>query len=328
MSNMTVDELDKISDEKHALFGTFLEKQCGIVLGANKQYLVRSRLSTLRKKLRFKSMDEMLNRVVTAHDRVLNSLVVDAMTTNETMWFRDVYPYTILKEQLLPNLAQGNHNIRIWSAACSSGQEPYSIAMTLFESIPRMLIPGGARVSITATDISDSMLDICRAGIYDSFALSRGLSPERRQTFFEKCPNMDGEHRIIEKVRRLVTFKRLNLLDNFSILGRFDIIFCRNVLIYFSPDIKRRIIAGMVKCLNPGGYLFLGSSEYINNLNLDDYLEMVRFNPGMAFRRKPGVLPLNFGQEFGLNTPLVVPSTTTATTSIASSTASKLSLNK
>lgn len=294
MSNLAANELDKISDDKYVMFSTFLEKQCGIVLGANKQYLVRSRLAMLRKKLRFSSMDELLAKVVTGRDRVLNSMVIDAMTTNETMWFRDTYPYAILSKELLPTLAKTNQNIRIWSAACSSGQEPYSIAMTLFESIPRLLLPGGNKVSITATDISDSMLDICRTGIYDSFALSRGLSPERRQMFFEKCPDEQGELRIVEKVRRLVTFKQLNLLDNFAVLGRFDIIFCRNVLIYFSPEIKRRIIAGMIKCLNPGGYLFLGSSEYINNLDLDDYLEMVRFNPGIAFRRKAVSLPINF----------------------------------
>ncbi|WP_229769175.1 CheR family methyltransferase, partial [Vibrio cholerae] len=171
--------------------------------------------------------------------------------------------------------------IKIWSAASSSGQEPYSMAMTILEVQQKRpgLLPS---VSITATDISASMLDMCRAGIYDNLALGRGLSPERRRVFFEDAG--DGRMKVKDNVKRLVNFRPQNLMESYSLLGKFDIIFCRNVLIYFSPDMKSKVLNQMAASLNPGGYLLLGASESLTGLT--DKFEMVRCNPGIIYKLK------------------------------------------
>ncbi|MBE3668818.1 chemotaxis protein CheR [Vibrio navarrensis] len=270
-----------ISDQEYRDFSRFLESQCGIVLGDSKQYLVRSRLSPLVTKFKLASLSDLLRDVVTGRNRELRVAAVDAMTTNETLWFRDTYPFTVLAEKLLPEIAANKRPIKIWSAASSSGQEPYSMAMTVLETQQRKL--GMLQsVSITATDISASMLDMCRAGIYDNLALGRGLSPERRRTFFEDTG--DGRMKVKDNVKRLVNFRPQNLMDSYALLGKFDIIFCRNVLIYFSPDMKSKVLNQMANSLNPGGYLLLGASESLTGLT--DRFEMVRCNPGIIYKLK------------------------------------------
>ncbi|MBE4578298.1 chemotaxis protein CheR [Vibrio navarrensis] len=270
-----------ISDQEYRDFSRFLEAQCGIVLGDSKQYLVRSRLSPLVTKFKLASLSDLLRDVVTGRNRELRVAAVDAMTTNETLWFRDTYPFTVLAEKLLPEIAANKRPIKIWSAASSSGQEPYSMAMTVLETQQRKpgMLPS---VSITATDISASMLDMCRAGIYDNLALGRGLSPERRRTFFEDTG--DGRMKVKDNVKRLVNFRPQNLMDSYALLGKFDIIFCRNVLIYFSPDMKSKVLNQMANSLNPGGYLLLGASESLTGLT--DRFEMVRCNPGIIYKLK------------------------------------------
>ncbi len=275
--------LGAISDVKYQQFCEFLSRNCGIVLGDNKQYLVRSRLSVLVGKFNFKSIDDLIDRTINSHDRILQSSVIDAMTTNETLWFRDGYPFDILAQRILPEYAGKIRPTRIWSAASSSGQEPYSIAMTVLEQASRTTLVNPAKIEILGTDISDSMLNICREGIYDSLALSRGLSPERKKMFFEPIADRPSAMRLNYKVRRMVIFKQQNLLSNFAILGKFDIIFCRNVLIYFAPEVKERIINAFAQSLYIGGYLFLGSSEYITHEN--KHFEMIRCNPGIVFKR-------------------------------------------
>jgi chemotaxis protein methyltransferase CheR len=271
-----------ISDQEYRDFSRFLESQCGIVLGDSKQYLVRSRLSPLVAKFKLASLSDLLRDVVTGRNRELRVAAVDAMTTNETLWFRDTYPFAVLADKLLPEIAANKRPIKIWSAASSSGQEPYSMAMTVLETQARKpgMLPN---VSITATDISASMLDMCRAGIYDNLALGRGLSPERRRTFFEDAG--DGRMKVKDNVKRMVNFRPQNLMDSYALLGKFDIIFCRNVLIYFSPDMKSKVLNQMANSLNPGGYLLLGASESLTGLT--DRFEMVRCNPGIIYKLKP-----------------------------------------
>ena len=270
-----------ISDQEYRDFSRFLESQCGIVLGDSKQYLVRSRLSPLVTKFKLASLSDLLRDVVTDRNRELRVAAVDAMTTNETLWFRDTYPFTVLADKLLPEMAANKRPIKIWSAASSSGQEPYSMAMTILETQQRKpgLLPS---VSITATDISASMLDMCRAGVYDNLALGRGLSPERRRTFFEDAG--DGRMKVKDNVKRLVNFRPQNLMDSYALMGKFDIIFCRNVLIYFSPEMKSKVLNQMANSLNPGGYLLLGASESLTGLT--DKFEMVRCNPGIIYKLK------------------------------------------
>ncbi|MDP2571089.1 protein-glutamate O-methyltransferase [Vibrio penaeicida] len=270
-----------ISDQEYRDFSRFLESQCGIVLGDSKQYLVRSRLSPLVSKFKVASLSDLLRDVITGRNRELRVAAVDAMTTNETLWFRDSYPFSVLSDKLLPEVAANKRPIKIWSAASSSGQEPYSIAMTILETQskkPGML----SNVSITATDISSSMLDACRAGIYDNLALGRGLSPERRKIFFEDAG--DSKMKVKDNVKRMVNFRPQNLMDSYALLGKFDIIFCRNVLIYFSPDMKSKVLNQMAGCLNPGGYLLLGASESLTGLT--DKFDMVRCNPGIIYKLK------------------------------------------
>lgn len=270
-----------ISDQEYRDFCRFLESQCGIVLGDSKQYLVRSRLSPLVSKFKSRSLSDLLRDVVTGRNRELRVAAVDAMTTNETLWFRDSYPFAVLSERLLPEIAQNKRPIKIWSAASSSGQEPYSMAMTVLEVQQKR--PGFLpSVSITATDISNSMLDMCRAGIYDNLALGRGLSPERRRAFFED--NGDGRMRVKDNVKKLVNFRPQNLMESYALLGKFDIIFCRNVLIYFSPDMKSKVLNQMANSLNPGGYLLLGASESLTGLT--DRFDMVRCNPDIIYKLK------------------------------------------
>ncbi|ODS12074.1 protein-glutamate O-methyltransferase [Vibrio scophthalmi] len=270
-----------ISDQEYRDFSRFLESQCGIVLGESKQYLVRSRLSPLVAKFKLASLSDLLRDVITGRNRELRIAAVDAMTTNETLWFRDSYPFTVLADKILPEVAANKRPIKIWSAASSSGQEPYSMAMTILETQVRKpgMLPN---VSITATDISSNMLDMCRAGVYDNLALGRGLSPERRRTFFEDVG--DGRMKIKDNAKRLVNFRPQNLMDSYALLGKFDIIFCRNVLIYFSSDMKSKVLNQMANSLNPGGYLLLGASESLTGLT--DRFEMVRCNPGIIYKLK------------------------------------------
>ncbi|MBA5763455.1 protein-glutamate O-methyltransferase [Vibrio sp. 404] len=270
-----------ISDQEYREFSRFLESQCGIVLGDSKQYLVRSRLSPLVAKFKLASISDLLRDVISGRNRELRVAAVDAMTTNETLWFRDSYPFSVLSDKILPELAANKRPIKIWSAASSSGQEPYSMAMTILETQQRKpgMLPS---VSITATDISASMLDMCRAGVYDNLALGRGLSPERRRAFFEDAG--DGRMKIKDTAKRLVNFRPQNLMDSYALLGKFDVIFCRNVLIYFSPDMKSKVLNQMANSLNPGGYLLLGASESLTGLT--DRFEMVRCNPGIIYKLK------------------------------------------
>ena len=272
----------ELQDKEYLLFRDFLEQQCGIVLGDNKQYLVKSRLAPLMQRFGVASLSELVNKTLSPFERQLRSAVIDAMTTNETLWFRDTYPYELLKKQIFPELEKTCRTVKIWSAASSSGQEPYSIAMTALEyqqSRPGAFSLG---VHVLGTDISNTMLDHCQSAEYDGLALSRGLSPERRTKFFEDSGK--GMMRVKDNVRKNVSFRHLNLLDSYTLLGKFDIIFCRNVLIYFSADVKAKIIRQFAQSLNPKGYLFLGASESLSSLNND--FDMLRCNPGIIYRKK------------------------------------------
>jgi len=217
------------------------------------------------------------------HDKRLRESVINAMTTNETSWFRDTYPFDMLKKSIFPELAKQKPNpLRIWSAASSTGQESYSISMTTSEY--QLANPGAlpGRVEIVGTDISSRVVKSARAGKYDELSMARGLSDERKKRFF--TDNKDGGWTINKDIGARTRFTELNLLNNYTLMGRFDIIFCRNVLIYFSSEMKTDILQRMAAILNPGGYLFLGGSEsptgYCNNY------EMVRLSEGVVYRIK------------------------------------------
>ncbi len=265
-------------------FRTFLEKTCGILLGSNKQYLVSSRLNKLMEQNGIKTLSELVQKIQNAPRSGLREQVVDAMTTNETLWFRDTYPFEVLKSRILPELIKANPNqpLRIWSAASSSGQEPFSISMAIDEFERTNLGQLKAGVRIVATDLSTAMLAACRAGEYDSLAMGRGLSQERLTRFFD--PKGPGRWVVKPAIRNRVEFRALNLLESYASLGKFDIVFCRNVLIYFSADVKKDILTRIHATLKPGGYLFLGASEALNGL--PDLYQMVQCNPGIIYKVK------------------------------------------
>ena len=226
-----------------------------------------------------------LTKAITSHPRSgLKEAVVDAMTTNETLWFRDIHPFNILQNQLLPELSKslGGQQLKIWSAACSTGQEPYSISMVLDEF--KQKNPGSFRAGerIVATDISSTVLNAAKSGEYEMLALGRGLSQDRLTKFFQQTG--DGRWAVKAPIKQRVDFKPMNLLHSYSMLGKFDIVFCRNVLIYFSADLKKDILTRIHGTLKPGGYLFLGASEALSNM--PDLYEMVQCRPGIIYRAK------------------------------------------
>jgi chemotaxis protein methyltransferase CheR len=265
-------------------FRVFLEKACGILLGDNKQYLVASRLNKLLEQQGIKSLGELVQRIQTQPRSGLREQVVDAMTTNETLWFRDTYPFEVLKNKVLPDVlkASPNQRLRIWSAACSSGQEPYSLAMSLDEFERSNLGQLKSGVQIVATDLSGLMLNNCKTGEYDSLAIARGLSPDRLQRYFD--PKGAGRYAIKAPIRSRVEFRSFNLLDSYAALGKFDVVFCRNVLIYFSAQVKKDILTRIHGTLKRGGYLFLGASEALNGL--PDLYQMVQCSPGIIYQAK------------------------------------------
>lgn len=265
-------------------FRVFLEKACGILLGSNKLYLVTSRLNKLMEQQGIKTLGELVQRMQAQPRSGLREQVVDAMTTNETLWFRDTYPFEVLKNRVIPELLKANagQRLRIWSAACSSGQEPYSLSMTAeeFERSNLGQLKGG--MQIVATDLSGSMLTACKSGEYDSLAMGRGLSPERLQKYFD--PKEPARWAIKAPIKSRVEFRALNLLDSYASLGKFDVVFCRNVLIYFSAEVKKDILQRIHGTLKPGGYLFLGASEALNGL--PEHYQMVQCSPGIIYKAK------------------------------------------
>lgn len=266
-------------------FRVFLEKTCGILLGGNKQYLVASRLNKLMEQQQLKTLGDLVRKIQAQPRSGLREQVVDAMTTNETLWFRDAYPFEVLKTRVLPELLKNGgagQRLRIWSAACSSGQEPYSLSMTLDEferSSPSQPKPV---VQIVATELSGTMLAACKAAEYDSLAIARGLSAERLQRYFD--PAGPGRWAVKPVVRSRVEFRVQNLLDSYAALGKFDVVFCRNVLIYFSAEVKKDILRRIHATLKPGGYLFLGASEALNGL--PELYQMVQCSPGIIYKAR------------------------------------------
>lgn len=279
----------QISSHDYDDFRRYLEEASGIVLGNNKHYLVTSRLNRLMREFEIEDFSSLMKRLKLERKSKLHERIVDAMTTNETLWFRDTYPFEVLKHIILPELSQQKpRQLRIWSAASSSGQEAYSISITLQEYLASK--PGSlpANIQIIGTDISPSMLNEANNAQYDKMSLARGMSDERLKRYF--LPKGD-KWEVRPEIKSRVSFRELNLLNNFSALGKFDIVFCRNVLIYFSSDLKTDILNRIAKLLNPGGYMFLGGSE--SPTSYTDAFELVRTPKGVAYRVKETASPVS-----------------------------------
>ncbi len=267
-----------LTAKDYAAFQVFLEESSGIVLGAGKEYLVTSRLGNLLHESGFDSYEILLKSLLSFGHSQLKTRVIDAMTTNETFWFRDIAHFNILKTVLYPGF--DNRRIRIWSAACSSGQEPYSVSMNVADyksSRPSSRF----EAEIIATDLSTTILQEARNGFYCGLSASRGVEPGLIDRFFIK---KEGCVEVKPDIKRRVSFRELNLTQSYSSLGKFDIVFCRNVLIYFSSEMKFDIIQRISHSLNPGGYLFLGSTEAPPGLK--DFFDMRSTAGGIVYQKK------------------------------------------
>jgi chemotaxis protein methyltransferase CheR len=238
-----------------------LKERSGLDLSSDKQYLVESRLVPLARKAGLAGIDELVAKV-RAGAEALSSEVVEAMTTNETFFFRDKVPFDHLRETILPALVQaraGRRALRIWCAASSTGQEPYSVAMCVKEFAGL----AGWRVEIVATDLSQEVLEKSRAGIYSQFEVQRGLPIQMLLKYFTQSGEL---WQLGADIRAMVQHRQLNLLQDFSHLGTFDVIFCRNVLIYFDQDTKASIFDRLSTMIEPDGALLLGAAETVVGL--------------------------------------------------------------
>ncbi|ORU94558.1 MAG: hypothetical protein A6F70_09210 [Cycloclasticus sp. symbiont of Bathymodiolus heckerae] len=247
-----------ITAQEFQQFQAFLKQRSGISLAANKQYLVANRLSPLMKEMGLDCVSDLLTMIIAMPNKDLAIKAVDAMTTNETFWFRDTSHFHYLENKLFAELTAKNASLNVWSAACSSGQEPYSISLV----VDKYIEASNKRINvrITATDLSDKTLQQAKEGVYADIELSRGLPNELQKKHFSGVRN---GLQISSSHRSRVSFRKLNLLDNFSGLGQFDIVFCRNVLLYFAGPTKLDILNRIAQVMKPGAYLFLSSSEIV-----------------------------------------------------------------
>lgn len=240
-----------------------LRERSGLILSADKQYLAESRLLPIARKAGLVSLGELVAALRRGDSEGLMTAVVEAMTTNETFFFRDKVPFENFRTTILPALlaARGaQRSIRIWSAAASTGQEPYSLAMTLKELSDSL---AGWRIEILATDLAGSVLQKAQDGIYSQFEVQRGLPIQFLIKYFSKVGDM---WQIAPELRAMVRFRQLNLLADFSSLGVFDLIFCRNVLIYFDQDTKTDVLNRLGRLAAADGYLVLGAAETVVGL--------------------------------------------------------------
>jgi chemotaxis protein methyltransferase CheR len=242
------------------LYKDLLYEKSGLDITPDKSYLLDSRLTPIAKKWGYPSLDAMSVNLRALPDPALVTEIVDAMTTNETSFYRDIRPFENFENVVLPYLienAKRGKTLRIWCAACSSGQEPYSIAMILKEKQAQLK---GVRIEIIATDISDRVLATAKQGLYSQFEVQRGLPVTKLVSFFKQA---EEKWQISDEIKSMITFKNFNLLDPMTSLGQFDVVFCRNVLIYFDIPTKAKVLEGISRQMARDGYLFLGGAETV-----------------------------------------------------------------
>lgn len=254
-----------ISPKEFDLLRRFIEAQCGILVSPDKSYLVESRLAGLLAETGCPDFESFYESARADGTGVLRARIVDAMVTNETMWFREPKFWALLRDVILPpfvaQLRKGTRrSVRIWSSACSTGQEPYSLAILIDELLrgsAGSAVPASA-FQILGTDISATALRVAVSGRYNRIAMSRGMSDARKDRYFT---DQKGVRLLDPAIRNGVTFKQLNLQHSFTPLGLFDIVLLRNVVIYFSETLRRDLFARVAAALTQGGRLFLGGAE-------------------------------------------------------------------
>jgi chemotaxis protein methyltransferase CheR len=265
---LTTDSFDFVAD--------LVRRRSAIQLDRGKEYLVESRLAPLARQAGV-DVDQFVRQVRTARRETDYELVVEALTTNETSWFRDAAPFEALRNHVVPALMRERGSIgrlRVWSAACSTGQEAYSIVMTLGD-----VLPSSASVEVLATDLSTQVLDRARSGTYSQLEVNRGLPAGMLVRHLQR---VGAAWQVSDAVRRPVTFARHNLLDAAPVGAPFDVVFLRNVLIYFDLATKRSILARVRRVLRPDGFLLLGAAE--STLGVDDAWTRVQVDRGSVYR--------------------------------------------
>ncbi len=245
-----------------------LKDRSGLVLSSEKIYLVESRLMPVARHHGLATLDDLVRELRDKRDESLLVEVTEAMTTNESFFFRDISPFENFREAILPTLMEsrrsdGKTKIRIWSAACSSGQEPYTLAMILQEEAGKF---AGLEIEIVATDLSKDIIAKAESGRYTQFEVQRGLPVQLLVKYFDK---QDDHWEIKSTIRDMVTFRPFNLLEDFASLGTFDVVFCRNVLIYFDQETKSDVLRRVSRLLPNDGVLYLGGAESVLGISKD-----------------------------------------------------------
>lgn len=282
----------KLTEEEFNQIRTFLLETSGLALSSDKQYLVQTRLEPVARRHHLHSLADIIRRLKERNDGSFRDEIIDAMTTNETSFNRDGHPFEELRRSILPRLIQTLQDrkirsgipfprIRIWSVAASTGQEPYSIAMAI-----QGFLDANPRTGWTAehfwilgTDISERALQVARAGLYSDLEIDRGISREQKNTYF--LPK-DGQWQISPRVRKMVEFRRVNVLQNIADLAGFDLVFCRNLLIYFDDLTRFAVCQKIARSLNPDGLLVLGSAEHLP-ASYDTTFRQLQFGRTIAF---------------------------------------------
>ncbi len=248
-------------------FSKYILDISGIALDVGKEYLLETRLGPILNRLGCGSYLELLRLSKSDFKKELENEIIDAISTNETYFFRDKSPFQLLQHKIFPDLIDKRSSrisglkptIRLWSAANSTGQEIYSIAMTLLEM---GVHPKNYNIRLYGTDISDAAIAQASYGLYNKFEVARGLDPIRLNKYFDK---QDERYKIKDELRSMAQFKKMNLMKPFLGMGKFDIILCRNVMIYFTTEDRRKIYQNISKVLEPDGYLLIGSTESLVN---------------------------------------------------------------
>lgn len=251
------------------IYSNLLKEQSGLVLTEDKVYLLESRLNPVAKKWGYNSLETMTIALQGVPDKNLVTDIVEAMTTNETSFFRDMRPFDMFRDHLLSYMkdSRKRKKLRIWCAAASSGQEPYTLSIMLKELASEY---GGWNFEILATDISNDILDQAREGLYSQFEVQRGLPIQLLMKYFMQ---IDQKWQISDEIKKIITFQYFNLLKPMAALGTFDVIFCRNVLIYFNEETKGEVLKNMAQRLEPDGFLILGGAETVMGIT-DEFVPL------------------------------------------------------
>lgn len=274
--------------EDFEMFRALLMQRSGLVLTPDKAYLLESRLLPVTRKWNFTGLEQLAAEIRSRRPEKLLREVTEAMTTNESSFFRDTKPFDQFRQHVLPTLMTArasSKRIRVWSAACSTGQEPYSLAMMLQEDQARL---AGWQIDILGTDLSGEVLDRARAGLYTQFEVQRGMPITLLVKYFRQ---QGDKWELTPEIRKRVQYRECNLLTDLGTMGKFDVIFCRNVLIYFDQPTKTRVLEAMAKLLPPDGVLYLGGAETV--LGLTDRFRPVEGQRGI-YRVADGPAPSRF----------------------------------